>query len=130
YASGISGQRIAIVGHSHHREEADPDTPNMTLDVMRGVVEQGWRLGFFTQVEGYFPPMPDFWHRVMFFNYLPCCVGTSDQRYGRGTDEQIAVAQVRLSRLLGKHKPHKLFVFTNGQGKGWSTFPEVKEEAG
>lgn len=127
YASGISGQRIAIVGHSHHREEADPDTPDMTLAVMRGVVEQGWRLGFFTQIEGYFPPMSDFWQRVMFFNYLPACIGTSDRRYDRGSPEQIALARTRLHRLMAEHKPHKLMVFTNAHGKGWPTFPPVRE---
>ena len=85
---------------------------------------------FFAQVRSYFrwDDPEDFWQRVMFMNYLPDCVGTSDRRYDCGTPDQITRARERFFRVLDEHRPQKVLVFTNGHNKGWSTLPRLDEE--
>jgi hypothetical protein len=68
---GVEGQRIGIVGYSHHRGPSNPDCQNFTIDVIRRVItaEQSGD-SFFATVAGYFDyDKAAFWNRVMFFNY-------------------------------------------------------------
>jgi len=125
---GIDRQLIAIVGHSHYREAEDSE--EFTVNVLKKLLAGRQKFAFFTQIQSYFGfnDTKDFWHRVMFFNYLPECVGSKTERYKRGTKEQIQLAKVRFRRLLDKHKPDKVLVFSNASGKGWETFPETDEE--
>jgi hypothetical protein len=125
---GINGKRIAIVGHSHWGDDC-------TIKVVSHVITGEYKIWFFSSIRNYFgfSDNADFWNRVMFFNYLPHSVGTEEQRYNSGTKEQIERAKTRLLRILAEEpSPQKVFVFTDNErmGKGWSTFPETREEEG
>jgi hypothetical protein len=125
---GLNGQRIAIVGYSHHRAVADDDSATFTIREVRDVIsgkETGGSL--FAPVTHYFgfDDKGAFLSRVMFFNYLPDCIGTTDEKYGYGTKEQINRAQERFLRIIRKRHPHKVLVFT---AKGWSDFPPTREK--
>jgi hypothetical protein len=128
YKSGIDGQRIAIVGYSHHRDPSYPDCADFTIDVVRRVIS-GKQKGdsLFATVAGYFgyEDRAAFWNSVMFFNFLPHCVGTTNQRYNHGTSAQIECGKERFLRILRKEKLDKVLVFT---AKGWSDCPETQQE--
>ncbi len=130
YESGIGGQRIAVVGYSHWLGEGEVDSDSATLKTIRKVTagEDGFdAIGFFVQVRNYFgySDHTDFWKRVLFFNFLPACVGDAEHRYGSGTKEQIARGQERFLRILEQFKPHKALIFT---ARGWQECPPTVEE--
>jgi hypothetical protein len=66
-----------------------------------------------------------FWNRVLFFNFIPDCIGTSSNKYAVGDAQQIRSARERFERILQKEKPDKVFVFTT---KGWKECPETVKE--
>lgn len=121
---GINGQRIAIVGHSHH---GDNDTDNFTLETMSDVISGREHYGFFDKIPNYFgfQDNADFWNRVVFFNYLPDCVGPDEERYKYGTTDQIKRAKERFLRLLAEYCPQKVFVFGKTM---WKELPPSREE--
>jgi len=131
YESGIGGQRIAVVGYSHHRGPSQVDCEDFTEDVVRCVIEgQQERESFFGPIRGYFgyDDNAAFWNRVLFFNFLPDCIGVTDQRYETGSPSQIVHGKRRFLRIIREEKPDKVFVFTV---KGWRSFPRtIQEEAG
>jgi hypothetical protein len=126
---GIGGQHIAIVGYSHHLKGGDVDCKSLTRDVVRDVIKGKKKLSFFTSIQNYFGynNPKDFWTRVLFFNFLPDCIGDSDNKYGKGSDEQHRLAQDRVRRILSKERPDKVFVFTT---KAWQKFPNTIENVG
>jgi hypothetical protein len=132
YRLGIGGQRIAIVAYSHHRKPEEDDHDGFTGSVVRDVIT-GKLKGdsLFAQVMGYFryDHQATFWNLVMFFNFLPDCIGVTDQRYEKGTKEQIDWGKERFLRIIReKYPPHKVVVFTS---RGWRDFPRTsQEEAG
>ncbi len=132
YKLGIGGQRIAIVAYSHHRKRDEDDHDGFTENVVRDVIS-GKLKGdaLFSQVMGYFgyDDKETFWNLVMFFNFLPDCIGVNDQRYERGAEEQIQRGKERFLRIIReKEPPHKVLVFTR---RGWDVFPRTsQEEAG
>jgi hypothetical protein len=125
YESGINGQRVAIVGHSHHSNEND--TENLTLDVISDIVSKQQSYKFFDQIRDYFgfQDSADFWKRVMFFNYLPDSVGTDDERYKFGTEEQFERGKERFWRILMDYRPQKVFVFSRTV---WPKMKPLREE--
>lgn len=129
YETGIEGQRIAIIGFSHHNEkEEGEDRASFSKEVVEDVITGEERYAFFTQIRNYFgfDDHSNFWNRVMFFNYLPECVGSDDERYGYGTEEQHILAKDRFLRLIRmEYPPHKVLVFTV---KGWEACPPTREE--
>jgi hypothetical protein len=126
YKDGVNGQRVAIVGHSHHGDCVDTD--NFTLEVMAEVINGRKSYKFFDQIRDYFgfQDSAEFWSRVVFFNYLPDCVGTDEERYAYGTKDQLDRARDRFLRLLEEYHPQKVFVFTKEM---WKELPESREEA-
>jgi hypothetical protein len=129
YLSGIEGQKIAIVGYSHHRKPEHQDHPEFTRVVLWKVLD-GTQKGdsFFATVAGYFGCSDDqtaFWNRVVFFNLIPQCIGTSENRYRVGTACQHEDGRGRFTRILKKEKPNKVFVFTT---KGWRECPLTAQE--
>jgi hypothetical protein len=123
----VAGQRIAIVGYSHHRRHCDLDRANFTNEVIQGVIAGELDFSFFNSIRDYFgyESHEDFWNRVLFFNFLPNCIGMSSDKFGRGTHEQTELAKSRVLRILSANKPSKVFVFTR---KGWCDFPPTIEE--
>ena|SRR5665213_1552092 len=87
-ASGFKGQRIAIVGYSHYRSPRHADTYQFTKVVVERVLS-GEQKGdsLFATVPGYFriKYRADFWNRVLFFNFIPDCIGTSDNKFAGET---------------------------------------------
>jgi hypothetical protein len=130
YAAGIEGQKLAIVGHSHWLGPDGEDDEDVTRSCLAKIISGEWRIAFFTKIKNYFgiEEHSDFWHRVLFFNYLPDCIGFGEQRYGCGTPEQIVRAQARFLALLREHRPEKVLIFSNSEGKGWRTCPPTCEE--
>ncbi len=121
---GISGQRIAIVLHSHHGDE---DTNDFTLKAMSDVISGRESYTDLDKVRDYFgfQDSADFWNRVVFFNYLPDCVGPDEKRYDYGTKDQLKRAKERFLRLLAKYRPQKVFVFSIEM---WKELPPSREE--
>ena len=127
YESGIDGERIAIVGYSHHHDPGKPDRDSLTMEVISEVIS-GEKKGyaFFSRVSEYFDSDAAFWNRVLFFNFLPDCIGVTAQRYGTGSQIQIERGQERFLRIIREQRPHKVFVFTM---KGWRAIQEKTGEA-
>jgi hypothetical protein len=126
---GRRQQYIAIVGYSHYVKSRDVDCKSLTNDLVRDVISGKRRLAFFTKVQSYFgfDNPKDFWPRVLFFNFLPGCIGKSKDKYGNGSDNQHSLAKDRVLRILAREKPDKVFVFTT---KGWQNFPKTTENVG
>ena len=125
YQEGLQGQRVCIVGYSHHSSSDDPDT---TSFVLRKVIDGSYAdLRFFSDIMGYFgfSDAAQFWPRVMFFNFLPTNVGDADEKFSPGTNEQVASGAERAIRLYEEHSVQKAFVFTR---RGWSNHPATSEE--
>jgi hypothetical protein len=130
YQTGIERQRIAIVGYSHWMDEGEEDSADCTLTVIRKVIaaeEKFDQTRFFVQIRNYFnfASHSDFWNRVLFFNYIPECIGTSEERYKDATPNQVERAQVRFLRMVQERLPHKVLVFTT---KGWPSLPPTLED--
>jgi len=130
YAVGLAGQRICVVGYSHHRTAQEADNNEFTKETIQDVIGGELRGdAFFSRVRGYFDFKDEatggFWNKIMFFNFLPDCIGTTEKRYGRGTDEQVARGRLRFLRIIRERKPHKVLVFT---AKGWHECPPTREE--
>lgn len=125
YKKGLEGQRVAICGFSHYSDEGDDE--ELTNIVLNDVIN-GAAYRFFTSISRSFgfDSVPDFWSSVLFFNFIPVSVGASDNRYASGTSDQIVDGRARVLRLIGSHKPHKLFVFSR---KAWQNFPPTFEES-
>jgi hypothetical protein len=127
---GIDGQRIAIVGYSHYRSEDEPDSDDFTEIVVRKVID-GRLKGdsFFPKIPGYFgfDERVLFWNRVIFFNFLPDCVGYIDDKYRYGTQDQIERGQARFLRIIRDQtkRPNKVLVFST---KAWGSLPPTTEE--
>lgn len=127
YESGVAGQRIAIVGYSHHRKREHPDSPSFTEDVVRQVISGDLKTdSFFPRVPGYFgyDDRAAFWSRVLFFNFLPDCV-EDEECYRPGNPSQIARGQERFLRIIREKEPDKVLVFTT---KGWRDCPQTREQ--
>lgn len=125
--TGVSGQRIAIAGHSHWSN--DPDHDGFTDQCLRNVISGCWRISFFTSIARYFgfDDQDEFWSSVLFFNFLPTKVGGDNARFGYGGSHQLEAGRARVLRILDQHKPEKLFVFST---KAWREFPPTLEDEG
>ena len=125
YQEGLEGQRVCIVGYSHHSSHDDPDT---TSYVVRKVIDGSYaNIRFFSDIMRYFGfvAAADFWPRVMFFNFLPTNVGDADEKFNPGTEQQILSGAERALRLYDQEAVQKSFVFTR---RGWSNHPATDEE--
>lgn len=131
YQQGIDGQRIAIIGYSHHDPDLENEKTNVTNTTLRAVVEQSGiakELVFFTHIQNYFgyEATNEFWNRVLFFNFVPDLVGTD--RWASATPAQIKRGRQRFARILDEHVPNKALVFSI---KGWNQLcVEQKKEYG
>jgi hypothetical protein len=112
--TSLGGRRVAIILYSHWLYEGWKDTNEATIDCISKVISGELRIAAFTQVRDYFgyDNHQAFWQQVMFFNYLPNCVGGGDERYNNGTSEQIKIAEPRFLRLIEEHQPDKVLIFT------------------
>jgi hypothetical protein len=130
YEAGIEGQRIAIVGYSHWMEEGEKDSDDCTLTVIRKVIgaeEKFDQNPFCVQIRNYFNFAShfDFWNRVLFFNCIPECIGTREEKYKTATPNQVERAKVRFLRIMQERLPQKVLVFTT---KGWADLPPTLED--
>jgi hypothetical protein len=123
YSTGINGQKIAIVGYSHWSDESDNEGAQATRECIQNVISSDWKIRFFTALRNYFGYVDHgaFWNKIIFFNYLPNCVGNGEQRFEHGTEEQREYAKERFKRIVGEERPQKVLVFTS---RRWA-FPEV-----
>jgi hypothetical protein len=128
WKQGITGQRIAIVGYSHHRDPEHADNNDFTIRVVCKFLNgELARNALFTTVPSYFgySDHAEFWKSVWFFNFISECIGTGDKKYATAIPNQIERAQRRFLRILQKEEIQKVFVFTT---KGWSNCPYTDEE--
>jgi len=130
YESGIGGQRIAVVGYSHHRGPSQSDCEDFTEDVVRCVIEgQQERESFFGPIRGYFgyDDNATFWNRVLFFNFLPDCIGVTDQRYETGSPSQIVQGKRRFLRIIQEEAGEaRILLGTNFPKFSWGTYAAGK----
>ncbi|HQT89688.1 MAG TPA: hypothetical protein PK677_14265 [Acidiphilium sp.] len=112
FGKGLNGHRVMIVGWSHWGNEEEDIGTNGCI---QKVIDEEWRIPFFTQIRGYFDHQDHalFWPQVMFINFLPSLVGGAEQRFGQGTLEQRQTGQERFLRLIDEKLPHKVLVFTS-----------------
>jgi hypothetical protein len=128
---GISGQQIAIVGYSHHRNPDHVDGDRFTIGVVRKFLScELERNALFSRVPGYFgyesrKDRKEFWNRVWFFNFVPECIGTDEQKYATAKSDLVERAKQRFKRILQEDPIQKVFVFTT---KGWRACPCTDEE--
>ena len=122
YANGVHGQKICIVGHSHHGQRG-------TRWVVRQHIAGQLGYSFFSHIQRYFgSKTADFWNRVMFFNFLPESVGSAEHRFAAGSPDEIARGAKRFLRMVAKYRPSKVLVFTT---KGWRSLgPLIQSKSG
>lgn len=123
YPSGIDSQRIALVGYSHWNRDPDRfDRAQFTEDVIRRVMNGESSHSFFTQIRNYFnfDDHGAFWQKVLFFNYVPRCIGGPDERFAVADESWNDSANKRFREILARDTPDKVIVFTS---KGWGSLP-------
>jgi hypothetical protein len=125
YCMGVGGQKLAIVGYSHYLQRGATDDNNCTTQTVKDVLDGGYSLAFFNLIAGYFGMDLEFWNHVVFFNFLPTCIGFEDDKFREGTAEQTELGKVRALKVMNAEKPDKVLVFTQ---KGWHAFPKTDEE--
>jgi len=128
YERGIEGQRIAVVGHSHHMTPPEDDRLSATTECILKVISGEYdNIQFFKIIRGYFGDQSahDFWHRVMFFNFIPNSIGPSENRFAFGKPEQLEAGRQRVLTLIGEHRLDKMMVFST---KAWNEFPHTREK--
>jgi hypothetical protein len=124
--AGINGQRLCVVGYSHWLGKGDKDTRGLTKKVVSGVIDGHYNFNFFNQIRSYFGFEDNaFWNHVIFFNYLGECIGGPEERFRKGTKDQIERANERFLNIIRNERPHKVLVFTR---QGWSDLPCTREE--
>jgi hypothetical protein len=120
---GVGGQKLAIVGYSHYLQPGGTDSTDFTVRTMTdNVLARCCVPGFFDRIASYFDMDSEFWNRVVFFNFVPCCIGFDDDKFKGATPDQVASGQARTLKILAAELPDKLFVFT---ARGWHEFPET-----
>lgn len=121
-------RRIANGGYSHHRQTQHPDYKGFTQEILRAVI-RGNQKGdsFFTTVANYFDAKhrSDFWENVLFFNFLPRCIGTTEDMFATASDEIHKAGSARFMRIIRAEKPAKIFVFST---KAWKHCPLIIQE--
>lgn len=127
YKDGIAGQKVAIVGYSHHHISNDYDA--MTEDVVRKVRErlEGYeKIRFFADIASYFGfrGKSDFWDKVVFFNFVPDMIGNSSKRFDKASEDQHRRGAQRSLRIMADLKPDKVFIFSK---KACDQFPPSED---
>lgn len=125
YEQGIGGKTVAISGYSHWGDE--PDTSDATVKCVEHVIDGTWSISFFDKIMSYFgfSDRSLFWNSVIFFNFVPSLIGSGGNRYAWATEEQKAIGQRRVLRIVEQYKPERLLVFTR---KGWCSYPLTIED--
>ena len=106
------GNRILIVGHSHHTEDGDwRDYSDFTIDTVEeaaaGLMQ---RYPFFANQPRYLKlNIAEYWKQVALINFCPDAV---DKRYRRMSADQKARGKIRLERILSELKPTHAFILT------------------
>jgi hypothetical protein len=124
YQKGIGGQKLMIVGYSHYRDAREDDYADFTIDTIKEVLSEN-KIQFFRSIAGYFDGAVEFWEDVIFFNFIPDVVGTSQQKFLWGTKDQVKRGKERAVKIMNKERPNKLIAFTT---KGWRSFPPTDQE--
>jgi hypothetical protein len=124
FQDGINGQRIAIIGHSHHDDPNGSNEPDDDANTERTLEHMlsghpDWQFRFFDRVLAFFDynTHAEFWPRVLFMNFLPQRVAGI---YDNGTPDQQQRGRDRFLKVMAEHKPDKIFVFSK---KAWSQLP-------
>jgi hypothetical protein len=135
YTEGVSGRRIAICGYSHwgnDDEEAAASTTEFeeerTCRTIETVIAGEYSFSFYDKIRDYFrfEKHPEFWPRVIFFNFVPSSIGPEEARYKKASREQETPGRQRVIEILNKYRSDDLVVFTR---KGWNAFPPTLEDA-
>lgn len=129
---GLNGRRIALVGYSHWRKQDEADTDEFTRDVIQTVLEDKCRralqlLRVLPTYFGYGPTDPAFWNHVTFFNYLPECVGVTEEKFRHGSPSQIERAKARFLRILSNIHADKVLIFTS---RSWALPQTLEQKSG
>src|SRR5208282_1060949 len=112
--SDLGAQRVAVVGWSHSLDEGWKDGEDATQDCIRKLMDGDLRTNsLFGPVRDCFGYNihKDFWPEVMFFNFLPDCVGDRDKKYKDGTSEQRKRGEARFLCLIKDYRPNKIVIF-------------------
>ena len=129
--SGIDKQTIAIVGYSHYQSANEVDHESLTNEIVQAIVDGTFKHHFFTSIRNYFgyTDHKAFWSKVYFFNFIPESIGTNEDKFLAGTEEQCQKGRMRFLRILAEEPIDKVFIFSI---KGWRGFPEttLEEQAG
>ncbi len=127
--TGISGQKIAVIGHSHHSSNAD--FSSFMVDFVKSCIFEPTEdfngdMATFNAIPSYFgfDDRRQFWPKVMFFNFLPNLVGSSENKFGFGENVQVKAGAERLLRIFRNHRPLKAFIFSK---KAWGCCPKTLE---
>jgi hypothetical protein len=127
YSAGINGQHIAVMLHLHYFGTPEEECVNFTTSVIEDLSAGKRDDRNLVKIQNYFGACCDvnFWSKVIFFNFLPNCIGTRENMRGHGTRAQKKRAEERFLEILFRHKVEKVFVFTR---KGWKYCPRTRHE--
>lgn len=130
FEQGIEGKKIFIIGNSHHLGNGENDVATLTRDVVaRWIKGESLKTRFFRQIqEAFGESTATFWNKVVFFNFVPEAIGTSDQKHEKASESQIESGRKRFLEALGLYQPDLVLVFSNDEGKGWRVLPKTDEE--
>ena len=114
YSTGVAGHRIMIVGNSHWLGENEPDTEEVSIQVVERVVSGDYNIAFFNQIRDYFGFIShsEFWSRAVFMNYAPKAIGEGHQRFDDLTRELADQGKVRFKKQILEYRPDLVFVFS------------------
>ena len=112
----LGGRRVLLLGESHYTAESEYDTEELTVSVVRQVINGTQVIPFFDRAQslltegmgtGKVTTRADFWHAVAFYNYVPCLVAAvarvrPTSKMWKGGAEPFAhlLAAVRPARVL------------------------------
>jgi hypothetical protein len=112
---GKNGQRIFIVGYSHHGVDDHAEFTTGAIELVLAD-DPGMRMfPFFNRPHRYLGDdvtKEHFWNSVVFFNFLPRVIGDGAKRFDWGSHEDHAEGLKRLRDLIDLHEATHVFVLT------------------
>ncbi|MFX0195963.1 MAG: hypothetical protein ACFFCW_07560 [Candidatus Hodarchaeota archaeon] len=115
HSGGIIGTRVLVLGESHYQWTSKAPDGNSTREIVQEITKSEYRKQFWTNIViAFLNRMPsksdmyEFWHSVVFYNYIQSNVG-----YGpriRPTPQMWEESVDPFQEVLQVHKPHCIVV--------------------
>jgi hypothetical protein len=138
----LGARRVLLLGESHYTAELQYDTPELTVSVVKQVIDGAQVIPFFDRTQalvtegmgtGTIAPRATFWHAVAFCNYVPCLVAAAARV--RPTGAMWKSGSGPFARTLEEVRPARVLVLGKSVWNhirfpdGWRSVPLRGDEA-